>query len=61
MAVNEIPGEVRIWPSHYLIPNHRAAPRYRDDDPVVAMQHFMSTHGTYGKSQDYRVEDAYRR
>ena len=59
-AVNEIPGAVRIWPSHYFIPNHRAAPPYRGDGPVFAMQHFMSTHGTYGKSQDYRVEDAYK-
>lgn len=59
-AVKEAPASVRLWPSHHFIPNHRAAPPYRGDGAVFAMQHFMSTHGTYRKAHEYRAEEVYR-
>jgi len=46
-------AELRIWPSHYFIPEHRFAPAYRGDGPVFARQMFMSTHRSYKPTSNY--------
>jgi mannosyltransferase OCH1-like enzyme len=60
-AVNEMPSEVRLWPSHYFIPNHWAASPYYGDGPVFAMQHFMTTRCSYVKSEFYRIDESNHR
>jgi len=46
-------AELRVWPSHYFIPQHRWAPPYTGPGPVFARQMFMTTHGTYKSTQEY--------
>jgi hypothetical protein len=46
-------SELRVWPSHYFIPDHRWAQSYAGPGPVFARQMFMSTHASYKHSDEY--------
>jgi glycosyltransferase involved in cell wall biosynthesis len=47
---------LNIWPSHYFIPNHYAAPAYSGDGAVFGRQEWMTTHAILKYEQDEREQ-----